>query len=94
MDVDTCSLLDFTVLEPVAGDATFSITIWLIFQLLLQETPRIIGIGKEPNRHAASQKWLAHLVSQFRGDVGIRLPRFHPRLLCDEFSNLADQLIA
>ena len=31
LGVGTRSLLDFTVLEPSSGDATFSFTIWLIF---------------------------------------------------------------
>ena len=75
-DVDTRSLLHFTVVEPGVGDATFSITIWPIFQLLLQQTPRIIGTEKDLNRHAASQEWLGHLLFQFRGNVGIRLPFF------------------
>ena len=48
---------------------------------------------KDRNQYAASQAWLTHLVSQFKGDVGIRLPRFHPHLLCGDFSNLANQLI-
>ena len=75
-DVDTHSLLDFTIVEHSAGDAIFSITIWPIFQLLLQQTPRIIGIEKDPNRHAASKEWLGHLLSQFRGHVDICLPDF------------------
>ena len=36
-------------MEPSASDAVFVITIWLVFQLLLQQTPRIIGIEKDPN---------------------------------------------
>ena len=55
-NVDTHSLLNFTVVELGAGDATLAIIIWLIFHPLFQQTPRIIGTEKDHNCHAVSEQ--------------------------------------
>ena len=61
-NIDILSLLNFTAIEPGAGDGTFSITIWTVFHYLFWCTPRVISIDIDPTRHAATNQWLSHCV--------------------------------
>ena len=70
------------IIEPGAGDCTFSITIWLICHYLFRSTLRVIAIEIDPVRHAASRQWLHHYLGN--GTV-TDLPHHLPLIFCVDF---------
>ena len=62
-NIDLYHVLNFTIIEPGAGDCTFSITIWLICHYLFRSTPRVIAIEIYPAHHTASPQWLHHYLA-------------------------------
>jgi hypothetical protein len=81
-NIDLNHLLNFTIVEPGSGDGTFSLTIWSICHYIFQSTPRIFAIEIDHARHAASQLWLQHHITNC---LSLNASRYTPTLLCDDF---------
>ena len=45
------SIIFTKIIEPGAGDCTFSITIWIFFHYLFRSIPRLIAMEIDPTRH-------------------------------------------